>query len=295
MIDEFAPAKLNLYLHITGRRADGYHDLDSLVAFAGIGDKIQLEPSETFEFKIEGPQAAALKDEPIDDNLVVKAAISLAELTGKKLNLKLTLVKNLPSASGIGGGSSDAAATLRALAKHWGISINDPLLLKAALLHGQDVPVCLETKNNYITASGTEKGPSLPYADIVLINPNKALPTADVYKTYKDGAPAFSAMAQLQEAPKDLGALIVELKKRHNDLYEPATHLMPDIGHILDKLGPEDGCLFAQMSGSGATCFGIFSDRNSARNAAASLMAHNPNWWVIQSYIPCHSDPRKNF
>jgi len=295
MIYEFAPAKLNLYLHITGRRDAGYHELDSLATFAGVGDDIRLEPSEKFRFIVEGPQAAALRSEPTDNNLVVKAAHSLAELTGKKLNVVITLVKKLPVAAGIGGGSSDAAAGLRALAKHWGISPNDPCLLEAASRHGQDVPVCLRTESAYMTSSGTIPAPVLPYTDIVLVNPNKTLPTVDVYQTYKNGTAHFSPQAQLEGPPKDLATLTAALKMRHNDLFEPACHLMPEIFAVKEVLDHSGGCLLARMSGSGATCFGLYTDRNAARNAASDIMEIRPNWWVVQSYIPYRSDPRQNF
>jgi 4-diphosphocytidyl-2-C-methyl-D-erythritol kinase len=221
MIVEFAPAKINLYLHITGRREDGYHDLDSLVAFAGVSDEIRLEASEAFSFVVEGPQGAHLNGEPAADNLVVKAARSFAELTGKKLNVKLTLIKNLPVASGIGGGSSDAAATLRALAKHWGIALTDPRLLKAAAHHGQDVPVCLTTESNYITATGTVPAHDIPYADILLINPNKPLSTPDVYKNYKNNPHNFSSPSPFDSTLPDVNALVEALALRGNDLYEP--------------------------------------------------------------------------
>jgi 4-diphosphocytidyl-2-C-methyl-D-erythritol kinase len=294
MITEFAPAKLNLYLHITGRRPDGYHDLDSLVAFAGVGDEIRLEPAESFSFSIEGPQAAALAHETADDNLVVKAAKSLAELTGKKLNAKLVLVKHLPVASGIGGGSSDAAAALRALAKHWGLPLNDPHLHQAAARHGQDVPVCLKVENNYMTATGTDAGPPLPYADIVLVNPNKGLSTIEAYKTYANSQHDFSLHAQLKPEPKDLTTLITELKKRQNDLFEPACYLLPEIKTIIERLD-KTGSLLSRMSGSGATCFGFYPDRASARKAAADILQLHPHWWVAQSYIPCRTDPRQDF
>jgi 4-diphosphocytidyl-2-C-methyl-D-erythritol kinase len=143
-IVEAAPAKLNLYLHITGRRADGYHDLDSLVAFAGVGDEIRVERADEFKFVLEGPLATTLKNEPAESNLAVRAAFSLAELVERKPDVKLTLGKNLPVASGIGGGSSDAAAALRALARLWQLSASDPRILEAAQKHGQDVPVCLK-------------------------------------------------------------------------------------------------------------------------------------------------------
>lgn len=295
MINEFAPAKINLYLHITGRRADGYHDLDSLVAFAGIGDEISLKPANSFEFTINGPQAGSLKGEPQENNLAVKAAKSLAALTGKPLNVAITLIKNLPVASGIGGGSSDAAATLRALAKHWGISPNDPRLLQSAAEHGQDVPVCLKVANNYMKAIGTEPAPELPYADIVLVNPNKALSTPLVYKAYRDSRHNFSPLASFADAPKDMTALIKLLKERHNDLQKPAEQLMPEIAAIIVALNTTQDCLFAQMSGSGATCFGFYTDRAAAREATSALLQKHPNWWVVQSYIPCRLDPRQSF
>jgi 4-diphosphocytidyl-2-C-methyl-D-erythritol kinase len=286
MIHEFAPAKLNLYLHITGRRDDGYHDLDSLVAFAGVGDEIRLEPASAFQFKIEGPQAASLKGEPAE---------SLAALTGKPLNVSLTLVKNLPVASGMGGGSSDAAAALRALAKHWGIAPNDPRIAQAAAQHGQDVPVCLKIENSYMTTTGTSTAPQLPYADIVLVNPNKVLATPSVYQTYRESSQDFSPHAAFDEAPKDLETLIMLLEQRRNDLEESAEQMLPEVPGILGALMATDECLFARMSGSGATCFGFFTDRSAARNAAALILKNHPNWWVAQSYIPCRSDPRQSF
>lgn len=299
MLYEFAPAKLNLYLHITGRQADGYHDLDSLVAFAGVGDEIRfappLESDHAFLFAIEGPQAAFLNGADFNDNLVVKAAHCLAALVGKKLSGSLTLVKNLPVASGIGGGSSDAAATLRLLAKYWGISLNDPRLSEAAAQHGQDVPVCLSITNTYMTASGTAPAPELPYADIVLVNPLQGLATPKVYQTYREGTQGFSNKAHLTKAPQNLADFVGMLKERHNDLQSAAMMNMPDICQILDALNASKDCLLARMSGSGATCFGIYGDRNAARAAAAHLLHHHPDWWVVPSYIPCHTDPRQNF
>jgi 4-diphosphocytidyl-2-C-methyl-D-erythritol kinase len=292
MIIEYAPAKINLYLHITGKRANGYHDLDSLVAFAGSGDEIRLESAEDFLFTVEGPQAPALVDESPDNNLVVKAAKSFAMLTGKKLNAKLKLIKNLPVASGIGGGSSNAAATLRALAKHWGIPLTDPRLHEAAAQHGQDVPVCLRIENNYITPTGVMPAHELPYVDILLVNPNKILPTPDVYQTYKNNAHDFSPSAQITNVPQDLTTLIGELKTRRNDLYEPACYLMPEIREII-KVLDESGSLLSRMSGSGATCFALYADRGAARNAASTLYEAHPGWWIAQSYIPCRTDRRQ--
>jgi 4-diphosphocytidyl-2-C-methyl-D-erythritol kinase len=280
IIREFAPAKLNLYLHITGRRADGYHDLDSLVAFATIGDEILLHPATDFSFRVEGIQAAALAHENQGNNLVVKAARSLAELTGHELNAQITLIKNLPVASGIGGGSSDAAAALRALAHHWGLAKNDPRILQAGAQHGQDVPVCVKIENNYMTATGVIPAPPLPRADIVLVNPNHALPTPDVYKEYRNGKDPFSPLSRLTSAPKNVDELVTALKLRSNDLYAPACRLMPEIVDVIETLRATDQCLLGRMSGSGATCFGIYADTDAAKKAAAHIRNANPDWWV---------------
>lgn len=269
-IHEFAPAKLNLYLHVTGRRADGYHDLDSLVVFAGAGDQVRLEPATAFSFAIEGPQAASLRGEPKENNLVMRAARDLAGRTGYALNLKLTLVKNLPVASGIGGGSSDAAAALRALAAHWGLASDDERIVEAGRSLGQDVLACLAIENNYLTAEGTAPAPELPHADCVLVNPGKPLPTPEVYKVCRESGAAFSPAAPLDEAPRSLPVLVEALRARRNDLFEPACGLMPEIRDVIVAL-EKTGCLFARMSGSGATCFGLYANRNAARAAAAAI------------------------
>jgi len=279
-INEFAPAKLNLYLHITGRRDDGFHDLDSLIAFATVGDEVRVQAADHFSFKIEGPQASALDHEDPDTNLAVKAARSLAELTGHELNIALRLVKRLPVASGIGGGSSDAAAVLRALARHWGLSVSDARVAEAASRHGQDVPVCLKVENNYMTAAGVIAAPHLPCADIVLVNPGKGLPTPEVYKEYRKGADGFSPLSRLQEAPRDVGQLASVLLQRGNDLYAPACRLMPEIGRIVAALKETQKCLLGRMSGSGATCFGLYADAASAADAAAQIRVKHPSWWV---------------
>lgn len=284
-LHEFAPAKLNLYLHITGRRADGYHDLDSLVVFASVGDQLRLEPADEFSFAVEGPQAEALKNEPAGDNLVAKAAQSLAEITGRDLDCKLTLVKNLPVASGIGGGSSDAAAALRALARHWNLAPGDPRLREAALRHGQDVPSCLVVENNYLTPEGIAPAPELPHVDCVLVNPGKTLPTPAVYKSYRDSGVAFSLPSPFEQTPDDLPELISTLARCRNDLFEPACRLMPEIRDVIAAL-EETGCLLARMSGSGATCFGLYADRGAARQAASTLLAANPGRWVVQAHLP---------
>lgn len=286
MLTVFAPAKINLYLHITGRRADGYHDLDSLVAFTGIGDEIRLEPADAFSFHIEGPQAASLAEEDAESNLVVRAARALAALTGHALALKLTLVKNLPVASGIGGGSSDAAAAIRALAQHWGLAMDDPRLAQIAAALGQDVLVCFKIENNYMTATGTEPAPDLPTLGVVLVNPNKPVPTPAVYKIFREGGYAFSPQAQLERTPQTGAELIDALKARHNDLYAPALKLLPEIGAVIDAIAATPDCLLSRMSGSGATCFGLYADGAAAERAAAQIRENHPNWWCAASVLP---------
>jgi len=290
MLTEFAPAKINLYLHITGRRQDGYHVLDSLVAFAGIGDEVRLKSAKSFDFAIEGPRAAELKGAGAENNLVVRAAKCLAELTGKPLDVRLVLIKNLPVASGIGGGSSDAAAVLRALATHWQLEPNDPRILEAARLQGEDTPLCLAAESCYM-GEGAEASRELPHADIVLANPGKPLSTAEVYKAYREGGFAFSPAARIDSASPDAADLAAKLRKRRNDLMAPALKLMPEIGKVLGAI-ESTGALLARMSGSGATCFGIYPDRGAAREAAA-VLAKNPGWWVMQSHIPCQRDRRR--
>ncbi len=285
MIHEFAPAKLNLYLHVTGRRPDGYHDLDSLVAFASIGDEVALRRATNFKFEITGEQAAALENEDIETNLVVKAARSLSELTGKPLNAHIVLVKNLPVASGIGGGSSDAAAVLRALAQHWGLDKNDPRIVKAAAQHGQDVPVCVRIENTYMTATGVLPSERFPKAHIVLVNPGKGLSTPSVYKNYREKGDAFSPLSRIDRTPETVEKFIAELKERHNDLYVPACRLMPEIKEIISALESSKECLLARMSGSGATCFGFYSDETAAKSVAAQIQAYRPNWWIKAGVI----------
>jgi 4-diphosphocytidyl-2-C-methyl-D-erythritol kinase len=279
-IKQFAPAKLNLYLHITGRRADGYHDLDSLVAFATIGDEIDLWPAEDFSFTVRGPQAAALAGGDDAGNLVVMAARSLAELTGRELNAGIRLTKNLPVASGIGGGSSDAAAALRALAQHWGLSPDDPRILQAAARHGQDVPVCVKIENNYMTATGVMPAPRLPRLALVLVNPGEGLSTPGVYQEYRTGGDAFSPLARLEQAPATVDDLVAALSERGNDLYAAACRLMPEIAIIVAALGASENCLLARMSGSGATCFGLYPNDDAAKAAAEKIRHAHPRWWV---------------
>ncbi|MDD5586280.1 MAG: 4-(cytidine 5'-diphospho)-2-C-methyl-D-erythritol kinase [Alphaproteobacteria bacterium] len=281
----FAPAKINLYLHVTGRREDGYHFLDSLVAFTNIGDSLRLEPAADFDFTLEGPMAAQLSSGSVENNLAVRALRALAQELDRPLNVKATLVKNLPVASGIGGGSSDAAAALRLLAEHWGVPSSDSLLRRIAASLGQDVPCCVDAATCYFRDIGnvTDPGPDLPHTDIVLVNPNKALPTPDVYKAFKG---TFAAPARLTHDPKSNVELAGMLHERSNSLTEAACLLMPEIRDILAALAASPDCQLARMSGSGATCFGLYPNRSASRQAAARLYEDHPGWWVVPGFLP---------
>ena len=272
-----APAKLNLYLHVTGRRDDGYHLLDSLVAFADIGDRVAAEPAPQLSLAIEGPFADGLaKDDP--GNLVWRAATALAERRGRKADVALTLEKNLPIASGIGGGSSDAAATLRALAALWHID-DDALLAEVGARLGADVPVCLAARASWLGGIGERVEPALalPTAPIVLVNPNIALPTPGVFKARRG---PFSVPARFTNATHDVRELAALLAERRNDLTEAAITQVPAIAAIIEKLAGCDGNLLARMSGSGATFFGLFASAAQAQAAAQSLRSAQPGLWV---------------
>jgi 4-diphosphocytidyl-2-C-methyl-D-erythritol kinase len=289
MLHAFAPAKINLYLHVTGRREDGYHLLDSLVAFANIGDQLRLEEASSFSFSLEGPMAAPLAAAgPDADNLVVRAVLALAEELSRPLNLKLTLVKNLPLASGLGAGSSDAAAALRLLASHWGVPPTDALLYRIAAGLGQDVPCCLGAATCYFCDIGnvTDPGPDLPYTDIVLVNPNKALPTPDVFKARQGD---FTPAARFQQVPKTSVELAGMLHERRNSLTEAACRLLPEIDEVLAALAASANCQLARMSGSGATCFGLYPNRSAAKQAAAKILQQHPGWWVVPGFLPCNN------
>lgn len=277
-----APAKLNLYLHVVGRRADGYHLLDSLIAFAGVHDTVRAAKADALTLATEGPFAKALAGEA--DNLVLRAARALADLAGVPPRAALTLVKRLPVASGIGGGSADAAAAITAVSALWRVSPAPAALAKLALALGADVPVCLAGKAAQIGGIGEEMAPAppLPRAPLVLVNPLVPLPTPTVFKA-RTGA--FSAPAPLAGAPRDARDLAEALEARRNDLAAAAIGLVPVIRTVLDALEAQPGCLLARMSGSGATCFALFERGEEAAVAAAAIRAAQPGWWVEASHL----------
>ncbi|MEM8949346.1 MAG: 4-(cytidine 5'-diphospho)-2-C-methyl-D-erythritol kinase [Pseudomonadota bacterium] len=274
-IDETAFAKINLDLRICGRRDDGYHDLDSLVVFAEIGDHLTFEPGDGLALKIDGPFAEGL---PTDDrNLVIRAATALARMVDRDMNARITLKKNLPVASGLGGGSADAAATLRGLCRLWGLTLALADLAPLARRLGADVPVCLGSTSARMQAIGDQLTPigSSAGSPIILVNPGTPISTPDVFRglTVHSGARSSGSIDQtspLQRLPAD-GV---------NDLEAPAIRLAPVIGTALDALRAQPGCVFARMSGSGATCFGLFDHSAERDRAVSALSASHPGWWV---------------
>ncbi len=285
-IIEPAPAKLNLYLHVLGRRADGYHDLDSLVAFADIGDTITVstESSGPFTLDIDGDQADALVRDPWENNLVWRAATRLSDAVGRRLPARIRLTKRLPVASGIGGGSADAAACLRALCRLWDLSPEDPTVTAVALSLGADVPVCLVGRTARIGGVGDRLALvlGLPASPLVLVNPGVAVPTPAVFGAL---AGRFSPAGEPLISSADTKALVAQLRSRGNDLTPPALSLAPAIGTVLEALAAWPDCLLSRMSGSGATCFGLFADVDAARRCADDLSARHPSWWVRVSRI----------
>ena len=274
-IAETAPAKVNLFLHVVGRRPDGYHLLDSLAVFPAVGDTLRAAPAEAFSLALEGPFGGALRAVP--DNLVLRAARGLAELAGVRGGARLTLVKTLPVASGIGGGSADAAAALRLLGRLWGVAPAAEALRALALRLGADVPVCLTGRPARMGGVGDmlSPAPDLPACGLVLVNPGVAVSTPDVFRA-RSGR--FSAPAALPSGWPDAVAMARDLAALGNDLEPPAVTLCPVIGTVLAALRAAPGCLLARMSGSGATCFGLFADAVAA--AAAAEGVRRPGWWV---------------
>ncbi len=283
-----APAKLNLYLHVTDRRADGYHELDSLVCFADIHDTIIVRPSDQLTFHISGPYGDLLQESAgatgLPENLVIRAARRLAELTGRVPHVHLELIKRLPIASGIGGGSADAAATLKALCRLWGITPSPAELHTLAQKLGADVPVCLAGKSAYMGGIGEvlESVPPLPKLGLILINPGIPLETPPVFKA-RTGP--FSHPARFSAAPKTPEEFINLLHARHNDLMPPAIRLAPVIATVLEELKVTTKCLLARMSGSGATCFGLYRNISEAETAAKALKSSHPQWWVAPGQL----------
>ncbi len=283
-IEALAPAKLNLTLHVTGRRADGLHLLDSLVCFVSVGDRISLETGQEPGLDIHGPFADALDGGAAGQggNLVSRALEPLQDVPP----LRIRLEKNLPVAAGIGGGSSDAAAVLRAAALLPGVEMAPAEMMQRAALLGADVPVCLAGVPARMRGIGERIDPlarPLPEAWMVLANPGVRVATPAV----------FAALRQRENPPMpddlprfgDVRDLAAFIEAQRNDLEPPALALAPLIGDVLAALRAAPGCCVARMSGSGGTCFGLFDNREAAEAAALKLRSGHPDWWVKAARI----------
>jgi 4-diphosphocytidyl-2-C-methyl-D-erythritol kinase len=282
MISVFAPAKLNLSLHVVGKRADGYHLLDSLVVFAGVGDTLDLSEATDLRLEVTGPTAGLIPAE--GENIVLKAARLLAEAAGLNRGAAIRLTKRLPVAAGIGGGSADAAAALKGLMRLWDVTLPDERLRALALAIGADVPVCLAGIPTRMSGIGEvlEPAPALPPAWLVLVNPMVPLHTPAVFKA-RTGP--FSAADPLTRSPADAVALAAELAARRNDLTPAAVSIEPVVGEMLAELAAGPDCLLSRMSGSGATCFGLYAGQAEAESAAVRLQAARPGWWIAPAAL----------
>ena len=281
-----ARAKVNLTLRVLGRRADGYHELESLVAFAGVGDTLSLEPGPELALTIGGPRGDGL---PVDEsNLILRAARALAAETAGTIDTlragAFHLVKCLPVASGIGGGSADAAAALRLLARLNGLAPDDPALLRAAASVGADVPVCLASRARIMAGIGERLGPPLrlPPLFALLVNPSVPVETAAVFKELGLRAGEATSGAGEPAIPQHetTAGLIASMAESGNDLEAPARRIAPVIDAVLAALGDQPGCRLARMSGSGATCFALFDDCRQSTAAGRVLARAWPGWWV---------------
>ena len=263
MLTYWAWAKVNLYLEVTGRRPDGYHELDSLVVFAGIGDRLTIAPAEPLTLSVAGPFGAGVPAGP--ENLVLKAAAALRQASGCRKGAALRLEKHLPAAAGLGGGSADAAAALHGLSQLWDLQVAPAELREIGMAVGADLPVCLFGRPALVGGAGEriDRAPALPGAWLLLVNPGVALATKAVFAARQG---AFTPAAPPLPLLPDLSALADELASRRNDLEAPACRLAPEIAEVLTAIGGLEGCHLARMSGSGASCFGLFD------TAAAPLL-----------------------
>ncbi|MEZ5720580.1 MAG: 4-(cytidine 5'-diphospho)-2-C-methyl-D-erythritol kinase [Paracoccaceae bacterium] len=269
----FAPAKINLTLHVTGQRADGYHLLDSLVVFADVGDRVRVMPAEETTLEVTGPMAEGV---PTDaSNLVVKAAALF------DLPVAISLEKHLPMAAGVGGGSSDAAATLYAMAELTGTNT----IPEGAVDLGADVRVCLMRQASRMRGIGEDVQPveGMPELYAVLANPGVAVSTPEVFAALEDK----NGLGMPKRIPRWRGAwsAVDWISKQRNDLQAPAIALFPVIGEVLEALRALPGARFARMSGSGATCFALFEERAEADMAAEQLAEAQPGWWVTAATL----------
>ena len=282
-----ARAKINLFLHVGDKRADGFHPLQSLAVFPLAGDELRVEAAPSLSLGVEGPFAASLSGE--GDNLVLRAARALgAEGPAIKAaqGAKLTLTKNLPVASGIGGGSADAAAALRALSSLWDLNLSEDRLMAIAAQLGSDIPVCVASQPRWMEGRGEILSPlaSLPHLPMLLVNPRVPVPTKDVFAALQSRSGV--GMTLPPGHFRDMADLLRFLDASKNDLEEPAKRIQPVIGEVLRALLALPGALFTRMSGSGATCFALFPDDECCQWAANILSAAQTGWWIAPTSVP---------
>lgn len=280
-----ARAKVNLTLRVHGRRADGYHDIESLVAFADCADTLTLALASDLRLTTTGPRAQDCGEGP--DNLVTRAALALGEsISGMKAG-HFTLEKHLPVAAGIGGGSADAAAALRLLARANGIDTSDPRVIDVARRTGADIPVCLTSRACMMTGVGENLSfLNLPALPCVMVNPRIAVATGSVFaalglakgEAFGNGKNSRDRLWPADGATAD--AWCEAISAGTNDLEPPALKVEPAIGVVLSALRATKGLRLARMSGSGATCFGIFRNADDAGQAAKTIAQAHPDWWV---------------
>lgn len=280
---EYAPAKVNLTLRVGSRRDDGYHNIESLVVFAQARDRVSLVRGEPLSLSLRGPATEAMG--AVDDNLILKAAHALsAEIKGLNFG-RFELIKELPAAAGLGGGSADAAAALRLLARANELPLDDQRLLAAARATGADVPVCLHPRPRVMRGFGNllSEPLRLPSLQAVLVHPGVPLSTKDVFAAF-DALVEAPSLPTSTDIPKSAEGLLAYLQTRGNDLEVAAVSLQPVIERVLLTLRELPGCSLARMSGSGAACFGLF-DRGSAAGAARAIKAKQPHWWVCATAL----------
>jgi len=276
----FAPAKINLYLHITDRLDNGYHTLDTLIAFADIGDLLKIENAKSFCYQVDGPFSKGLANN--SKNLVSHAAHAIAKASGNELNVRITLTKNLPVAAGIGGGSADAAATIRGLMKWWNIAQDEPYLPELTLSLGADTPICFSSKPARVHGIGekTDRAPTFPELSVILINPMRACHTPAIFNAYDENKKNHKPLLDIPEHLSNPDHFISFLDKQNNDLQDIAAKKIPEIIHIIETLKNHPDCALARMSGSGATCFGLFKNKTQAQKAFKEIKHDHPQWWV---------------
>ena len=271
-----APAKINLYLNIIGQRVNDYHELDSLIAFAAHGDQIEVKKCDHFKLEASGPFSETLP--PINENLVIKAAKELARGTNYEGGACIKLIKNLPVSSGVGGGSADAAATLKALNDLWETNLQNKDLMVMALRLGADVPACMLSKTARMSGIGDKlsKVSGLPNCGILLVNPGIPISTVNVFQLFEGD---FSNQVKIPKI-ENSEAFFDFLSNQKNDLQDAAIKIAPIIKEVLNILTDDPNCRLARLSGSGGTCFGLYEDEATALFTAESMFGHFPDWWI---------------